>query len=151
MFEKMNVISGSPGAGGKYPIQTGFGWSNGVILDIWMPVSCTETVFMSCNHFWNYSCLNDANLINIISNNSLKYKLLLLQESTVLNCITFTWHFPTVIVYSFILTVTCLSFIIEREFCWRDFINLFKISKVVTSGECVKILSFNGYWEFLCL
>ena len=38
MFEKMNVISGSPGAGGEYPIQTGFGWSNGVILDILMLV-----------------------------------------------------------------------------------------------------------------
>ena len=38
MFEKMNVISGSPGAGGEYPIQTGFGWSNGVILDILMRV-----------------------------------------------------------------------------------------------------------------
>ena len=38
MFEKMNVISGSPGAGVEYPIQTGFGWSNGVILDILMLV-----------------------------------------------------------------------------------------------------------------
>ena len=38
MFEKMNVISGSPGAGGEYPIQTGFGWSNGAILDILMLV-----------------------------------------------------------------------------------------------------------------
>ncbi|KAI6205118.1 Trehalase [Aphelenchoides besseyi] len=36
MFEKYNVIgtSPSPGSGGEYAVQTGFGWSNGVILDL---------------------------------------------------------------------------------------------------------------------
>ena len=33
MFEKMNVEKGSPGSGGEYIVQTGFGWSNGVVLD----------------------------------------------------------------------------------------------------------------------
>ena len=33
MFEKMNVEKGSPGEGGEYVVQTGFGWSNGVVLD----------------------------------------------------------------------------------------------------------------------
>ncbi|CBY08903.1 unnamed protein product [Oikopleura dioica] len=33
MFEKMNVEKGSPGEGGEYIVQTGFGWSNGVVLD----------------------------------------------------------------------------------------------------------------------
>ena len=53
MFEKMNVVSGSPGAGGEYPIQTGFGWSNGVILDLLMlvpdlsPVSSTPNIAFS--------------------------------------------------------------------------------------------------------
>ena len=48
MFEKMNVISGSPGAGGEYPIQTGFGWSNGVILDILMLVPDLAPTSSSC-------------------------------------------------------------------------------------------------------
>ena len=48
MFEKMNVISGSPGAGGEYPIQTGFGWSNGVILDILMLVPDLAPTPSSC-------------------------------------------------------------------------------------------------------
>jgi len=48
MFEKMNVISGSPGAGGEYPIQTGFGWSNGVILDILMLVPDIGPTPSSC-------------------------------------------------------------------------------------------------------
>ncbi|KAI6173256.1 Trehalase [Aphelenchoides besseyi] len=36
MFEKYNVIgtSPSPGSGGEYAVQTGFGWSNGAILDL---------------------------------------------------------------------------------------------------------------------
>ena len=34
MFEKMNVETGSAGSGGEYDVQTGFGWSNGVIFDL---------------------------------------------------------------------------------------------------------------------
>ncbi|CEF66649.1 Trehalase [Strongyloides ratti] len=38
MFEKYNVSAfsadGSPGSGGEYEVQTGFGWTNGVILDL---------------------------------------------------------------------------------------------------------------------
>ena len=35
MFEKIDVTheDGLPGGGGEYPVQTGFGWSNGVILE----------------------------------------------------------------------------------------------------------------------
>lgn len=35
MFEKFNVsVQGAPGGGGEYRIQVGFGWTNGVILDM---------------------------------------------------------------------------------------------------------------------
>ena len=35
MFEKFNVsVQGAPGGGGEYVIQVGFGWTNGVVLDI---------------------------------------------------------------------------------------------------------------------
>ncbi|KAI6190091.1 Trehalase [Aphelenchoides bicaudatus] len=36
MFEKYNVIGDvpEPGGGGEYSVQTGFGWSNGIILDL---------------------------------------------------------------------------------------------------------------------
>ena len=35
MFEKFNVsVQGAPGGGGEYDIQVGFGWTNGVILDL---------------------------------------------------------------------------------------------------------------------
>uniref|UniRef100_A0A915E263 Trehalase n=1 Tax=Ditylenchus dipsaci TaxID=166011 RepID=A0A915E263_9BILA len=36
MFEKYNVIGTKPlpGVGGEYNVQTGFGWTNGVILDL---------------------------------------------------------------------------------------------------------------------
>ena len=35
MFEKYNVTHlGIPGGGGEYPTQTGFGWSNGVVLQL---------------------------------------------------------------------------------------------------------------------
>lgn len=35
MFEKFNVsVHGAPGGGGEYKIQIGFGWSNGVVLDM---------------------------------------------------------------------------------------------------------------------
>ena len=35
MFEKYNVTHvGVPGGGGEYPTQTGFGWSNGVVLQL---------------------------------------------------------------------------------------------------------------------
>lgn len=35
MFEKFNVsVQGAPGGGGEYAIQVGFGWTNGVVLDI---------------------------------------------------------------------------------------------------------------------
>ena len=36
MFEKIDVTheDGLPGGGGEYPVQTGFGWSNGVILEL---------------------------------------------------------------------------------------------------------------------
>ncbi|XP_022782263.1 trehalase-like [Stylophora pistillata] len=35
MFEKFNVsVQGTPGGGGEYDIQVGFGWTNGVILDL---------------------------------------------------------------------------------------------------------------------
>ena len=33
MFEKYNVVdSGSAGGGGEYDVQTGFGWTNGVVI-----------------------------------------------------------------------------------------------------------------------
>ena len=35
MFEKFNVsVQGTPGGGGEYSIQVGFGWTNGVVLDL---------------------------------------------------------------------------------------------------------------------
>lgn len=35
MFEKFNVsVQGAPGGGGEYVIQVGFGWTNGVVLDL---------------------------------------------------------------------------------------------------------------------
>ncbi|VDK88203.1 unnamed protein product [Onchocerca ochengi] len=36
MWEKYNVIGNVPqkGSGGEYSVQDGFGWSNGVILDL---------------------------------------------------------------------------------------------------------------------
>uniref|UniRef100_A0A915D361 Trehalase n=1 Tax=Ditylenchus dipsaci TaxID=166011 RepID=A0A915D361_9BILA len=36
MWEKYNVVgeSKNPGSGGEYEVQDGFGWSNGVILDL---------------------------------------------------------------------------------------------------------------------
>ena len=35
MMEKFNVtVQGAPGGGGEYDIQTGFGWTNGVVLDL---------------------------------------------------------------------------------------------------------------------
>ena len=35
MFEKFNVsVQGAPGGGGEYKIQIGFGWTNGVVLDM---------------------------------------------------------------------------------------------------------------------
>lgn len=35
MFEKFNVsVHGAPGGGGEYDIQVGFGWTNGVVLDL---------------------------------------------------------------------------------------------------------------------
>ena len=35
MFEKFNVsVQGAPGGGGEYSIQVGFGWTNGVVLDM---------------------------------------------------------------------------------------------------------------------
>lgn len=35
MFEKFNVsVRGAPGGGGEYAIQVGFGWTNGVVLDL---------------------------------------------------------------------------------------------------------------------
>uniref|UniRef100_A0A5S6QXN0 Trehalase n=1 Tax=Trichuris muris TaxID=70415 RepID=A0A5S6QXN0_TRIMR len=35
MFEKYNVENGySPGGGGEYDVQEGFGWTNGVVLDL---------------------------------------------------------------------------------------------------------------------
>lgn len=35
MFEKFNVsVHGAPGGGGEYVIQVGFGWTNGVVLDL---------------------------------------------------------------------------------------------------------------------
>ncbi|HWB46185.1 MAG TPA: trehalase family glycosidase, partial [Hyphomicrobiaceae bacterium] len=30
LVEKYNVITASPGGGGEYPLQDGFGWTNGV-------------------------------------------------------------------------------------------------------------------------
>eukprot|EP00026_Physarum_polycephalum_P004693 Phypoly_transcript_04716.p2 GENE.Phypoly_transcript_04716~~Phypoly_transcript_04716.p2 ORF type:complete len:277 (+),score=47.98 Phypoly_transcript_04716:1176-2006(+) len=37
MFEKYNVTSlGQPGGGGQYSVQWGFGWTNGVILDLFV-------------------------------------------------------------------------------------------------------------------
>ncbi|KAH0477200.1 MAG: hypothetical protein KVP17_003038 [Porospora cf. gigantea B] len=34
MFEKMSTVHMKAGEGGEYDVQTGFGWSNGVILDL---------------------------------------------------------------------------------------------------------------------
>ena len=34
MFEKYNVNdTGNAGGGGEYDVQTGFGWTNGVVID----------------------------------------------------------------------------------------------------------------------
>jgi alpha,alpha-trehalase len=30
--EKYDVLSGAPGGGGEYPLQDGFGWTNGVVM-----------------------------------------------------------------------------------------------------------------------
>ena len=35
MLEKYNVVIGSPGKGGEYKLQDGFGWTNGVYLKLW--------------------------------------------------------------------------------------------------------------------
>lgn len=45
MVEKYDVDSGKPGGGGEYPLQDGFGWTNGVtrvLLDRALPASATE-------------------------------------------------------------------------------------------------------------
>lgn len=34
MYEKYDVINGDPGSGGEYVVQTGFGWTNAVVLYI---------------------------------------------------------------------------------------------------------------------
>ena len=35
MFEKYDVnYKGVPGGGGEYEVQLGFGWTNGVVLDL---------------------------------------------------------------------------------------------------------------------
>ena len=34
MFEKINAETGEYGDGGEYFVQTGFGWTNGAVLDI---------------------------------------------------------------------------------------------------------------------
>ena len=34
MFEKYNASRLGPGAGGEYDVQEGFGWTNGVLLDL---------------------------------------------------------------------------------------------------------------------
>jgi alpha,alpha-trehalase len=36
MLEKYNVVNTNiPGGGGEYPLQDGFGWTNGVFLKMW--------------------------------------------------------------------------------------------------------------------
>ena len=34
MFEKINAETGKYGDGGEYVIQTGFGWTNGAVIDL---------------------------------------------------------------------------------------------------------------------
>ena len=34
MFEKINAETGKYGDGGEYTIQTGFGWTNGAVIDM---------------------------------------------------------------------------------------------------------------------
>ena len=34
MFEKINAETGIYGDGGEYNVQTGFGWTNGVVIDL---------------------------------------------------------------------------------------------------------------------
>nr|XP_006821583.1 PREDICTED: trehalase-like [Saccoglossus kowalevskii] len=34
MFEKYDVIKGTPGGGGEYDVQLGFGWTNGVVIQM---------------------------------------------------------------------------------------------------------------------
>ncbi len=46
MLEKYNVEARTPGGGGEYPVQDGFGWTNGVVsamLDRW-PMPTTQAV-----------------------------------------------------------------------------------------------------------
>ena len=34
MFEKINAETGKYGDGGEYTVQTGFGWTNGAVIDM---------------------------------------------------------------------------------------------------------------------
>ena len=34
MFEKINAETGKYGDGGEYTVQTGFGWTNGAVIDL---------------------------------------------------------------------------------------------------------------------
>jgi len=34
IYEKINVLNVAKGEGGEYPVQKGFGWTNGALLDI---------------------------------------------------------------------------------------------------------------------
>ena len=53
MVEKYDAITpGIPGAGGEYTVQTGFGWTNGVMLSFldtygWNPTAANMTTAVS--------------------------------------------------------------------------------------------------------
>ena len=51
MFEKINAETGMYGDGGEYTVQTGFGWTNGVVIDLLVNMNVTyhndATFFMS--------------------------------------------------------------------------------------------------------
>jgi len=59
MFEKYNVstscVKGGVGAGGEYDVQEGFGWTNGVILDL-LKTFANELSFEAAQNLENIKC-----------------------------------------------------------------------------------------------
>ena len=52
MFEKINAETGKYGDGGEYVVQTGFGWTNGAVIDLLVNLNVSyETENFSSNNF----------------------------------------------------------------------------------------------------
>lgn len=54
MFEKINAETGKYGDGGEYTVQTGFGWTNGAVIDMLVNIDVA------------YSYANAENIIGLL-------------------------------------------------------------------------------------